>query len=1101
MHRPIENIPYPIEPTTIPTINPTNFIYTNNYCTKDDRKINKTKYLTTPTNIRRSCHIRKRYSLFLQSRGTMDVETFRYDSNNNNINNNKNNKYNNINNNKHNLLVSTTLKNIPILIRATGNNFDQIEVLSLNYDDDKRLYTNCVQCKGQWRVYALKKQNLALTSCAICRKGQGICNKPNEPGHLQYDTNEDSIVDIQLFRVSEEDTKINFCFRTLEDMIYYCTIQTTENNNNNNAKQMSSPLATKPGSDYEEYIKQRNNAQKQQMKKIPSITTTTMFRNDNNNNNNNNRKHIYFDDSSDSDDNDGNSNRKNNNNNKNKSNDTTTTNNNNKQSDAKDYKADFDLRLRWTCNTIFNFNSTAYITSNNEGEKGEEELKQQQHPILTMATSPHSNVHLFIMYENATMILFHLKIQMNSNHRIIGIPSIFHRLSFKYDVALPNQRIMSNFQPYCISSSYGLHPLKVFIGYKNKLYNISFRSTSQNVMENEKLQVCVFTLPKRNNNDLKYPKEVISTVKRTKYKFEIVIGTNYSIYIINACNNNIADWNIVHSWNHCFNDMSTALMINHITSIPFQHYDPFIKSTSHNNNNNPTNDDEQTSMQINGEIYMGVSFLHPQVLFCPRIVQPNTIDVHKEDLDKQYKRWNSGETVMDHRDFLMSRETIVPQKFHIKRTWDAMNHTDQQFYNFIAPSNSSIPETWKLNYTIEEKSNYLKGACLISNIQINDDKKDNEFVFCILDDHGNTYIDECKLLVHKENSLFPIKIKQKMQRLPVGINIHGKIDFEKPIVYDDDHNMEQEDNIVVNRDVVLPKFRDIFQREDSDDLYFKEIQDLSSGIDYANILKDGPKAIFDIACEVYKYKETDLAKKLNAKKDLTYDEISEMVHHVIKLSVDIEQDIRRRKNTPQNLTRTLIISDKLSLPLPSRITYIANNRNVRVSRTHNMVKIKTISSGIGPKKPPQLTNVFNAMKNFKHISSYSDLENDARSDASKFSENIRTYFNTILYLDPRDNGGGSIRTKKLKESGESNMMDHNDDDSNDDDDDNDDDGIDVEHFRLLDTLKSLWDNNNAEEYVASMKENVKRKQKNVTAEQTFQIHVRKKRHSSTKIVL
>ena len=229
MHRPIENIPYPIEPTTIPTINPTNFIYTNNYCTKDDRKINKTKYLTTPTNIRRSCHIRKRYSLFLQSRGTMDVETFRYDSNNNNINNNKNNKYNNINNNKHNLLVSTTLKNIPILIRATGNNFDQIEVLSLNYDDDKRLYTNCVQCKGQWRVYALKKQNLALTSCAICRKGQGICNKPNEPGHLQYDTNEDSIVDIQLFRVSEEDTKINFCFRTLEDMIYYCTIQTHEN--------------------------------------------------------------------------------------------------------------------------------------------------------------------------------------------------------------------------------------------------------------------------------------------------------------------------------------------------------------------------------------------------------------------------------------------------------------------------------------------------------------------------------------------------------------------------------------------------------------------------------------------------------------------------------------------------------------------------------------------------------------------------------------------------------------------------------------------------------------------------------------------------------
>ena len=81
------------------------------------------------------------------------------------------------------------------------------------------------------------------------------------------------------------------------------------------------------------------------------------------------------------------------------------------------------------------------------------------------------------------------------------------------------------------------------------------------------------------------------------------------------------------------------------------------------------------------------------------------------------------------------------------------------------------------------------------------------------------------------------------------------------------------------------------------------------------------------------------------------------------------------------------------------------------------------------------------------------------------------------------------------------MMDHNDDDSHDDIDDNDDDGIDVEHFRLLDTLKSLWDNNNAEEYVASMKENVKRKQKNVTAEQTFQIHVRKKRHSSTKIVL
>ena len=40
MHRLIENIPYPIEPTTIPTTNPTNFIYTNNYCTKDDRKIN-----------------------------------------------------------------------------------------------------------------------------------------------------------------------------------------------------------------------------------------------------------------------------------------------------------------------------------------------------------------------------------------------------------------------------------------------------------------------------------------------------------------------------------------------------------------------------------------------------------------------------------------------------------------------------------------------------------------------------------------------------------------------------------------------------------------------------------------------------------------------------------------------------------------------------------------------------------------------------------------------------------------------------------------------------------------------------------------------------
>jgi hypothetical protein len=1145
-----EHIVYPMQPTNLPTNNLKNTIHTKQYSTKISHRHEETSVSNirnssvrgagnitkenalrdridfSTKNIRRCCTFRRRYSLFIPTNDIIDLETFEF---------HKNQEDDNEKNLTNSLLASTKLQNKTILIRASGNNFNFIEIFSIFFDNDKILATNLIKYKNlnSYKIGSResKVQDIEERTCRICRQKSGICFKPNKLGHLRYifqrkviySGGDDSIVDIKIFKVSKGATSIYFCVRTKKDMLYRFMLETSDSNKKDGNKlcsthnEVSSPLTTKPSKEHENYLKQLQACSNNQHAGYKNTTSTSTSSSSSNNNNihfdgNHSHNtgyygiHTKFDDSTDSDsgsdqdmgeqrpkkketkqikpgkDNanylkqheaftnyqhasykNSSSNSSNNNNihfdgshNHNtgyygihtkfdnstdrdrrnakdiekQQSKTSNPSSRRRQGEKQEYfTMSSDETLKWNCRSVFNLKSVMNLRN---------EEKQQ---ILTMATSPYSKNHLFVMYKNAAMALLDLSGQNGAD-----VPHVYNKLMFNYNVVLPDTRIISNFHPNYVSCAYGHHPLKILIGYKNKLYEIFFSTqakTSQQV---------VFTLPKR--VDVEY-KEIISSISLTKVLHEVLISTNYSVYIIDLRNKGILHTNIVHSWNHHFNNGFTPSMINYVKNISFEHDNTLVENNSRLSN---TKNSADVDNHIHGEIYFAATYQNPQVLFCPRIIQPSTISLHGNNPINQYGR-SIEKNEADYRDFLMSKETVLPQKFHIKRAWDALNQNDQQY--FTLEKKWGRHSIYKINHAIEQqKSCYLKGTTLIENIHSHEGANGtNQFLFCMLDNNGNTFIDECKIVIHTKNTMFPYDTKQKIQRLPVGTDIHGKIKYEKPLSYENycSNDSKSNINLVEKQNLILSKCQTfykniIFPRNDDKDTVKQEGEvvlkdqsidvhdilgrDLDQSIRNINI----PQSISEIANLLYK-------KKFGGSNcsDLDYVTIDRMVGSIVQIRALVEEKTIANNNLNQQI-RCLRISDKLSMPLPSRITYMAKKTDVRTCHTSNTLKkIEQDELGLDRRSPPTLQNkILDTVKKYK-------LDN----------------VSTVCF--PVDNCNGN----------------------KDEVDDEFDDTVDIEvkDLLLLDKLKSLWRSSNTQVYVTSMNENVRRKKKNVVIKPEFRINI------------
>ena len=497
----IANIPYPREPTAVPDAGGT-------------QSLNRRSASDYPSATRRSCTVRTRAVLMLPTRAVTSRDTLeREDHANEHVRPAQPVKTGN-------LLVSTYYCDRTIMIRATGHNMDGVEVFSLGYSEDaEKLEAKCLTWKGLrgrrktlWLSGVLDiGAKRAIKRCPTCRLQAYQCRRVDAPGHLNSC---DSIVDIQLCKALDTSSKIYFVIRTKYDFVYYCSISRRKIIE---PVPLKSPLKSNPGQSYELYIQKR-----QEQRAL--LASTLGSRNDGKAKSGSN-SNVYSSNGSDNSD-DASSDISSSSNSSN-SDDSGSSSSGSSESDprspdkppsekrpANHFVVDFDGSLILSCVGSFHLKmSTSY--------QSDPVIGGDRH-IYAMVSSPYSVGYIAVVYANGNVEMYDMTSRASAN-----MPHLIGGVDCK---GIIQRRAFSKFHKLALCACFGHHPFDVLLGSLNRVY--CARVQEVHAGENVAPPKVVYVLPRRGD---RRQNECITNIQRAKQHFHIIVGTCYSVYVVDVC--------------------------------------------------------------------------------------------------------------------------------------------------------------------------------------------------------------------------------------------------------------------------------------------------------------------------------------------------------------------------------------------------------------------------------------------------------------------------------------------------------------------------------------------------------------------------------------
>ena len=498
----IENIPYPREPTVVQDAScahPLNGRVASDY----------------PSATRRSCTFRTRTVLMLPTRAVTSRETLQRDDHAN----------------EHvrptqpvktgNLLVSTNYDGRTVMIRATGHNMDGVEVFSLGYSEETdKLEAKCLSWKGVSgrRKTLWLSDNSTIGSkrtikrCPTCRLRAFQCRRVDAPGHLKSC---DSIVDIQLCKALSTSLILHFLVRTKHDFVYYCSISTPKP-----AKKIlsKSPLKSNPGESYELYIQKRREQQ--------ALLASTIGNRNEDSDTNSDVSDCSSDSNSD-EDNDSTSSRS-------SVGDSGPGSSSSSSSSGSDgsgaidpipdktfsvkhpvnhYVINFDDSLALKYVGSFHFKVASLDQQYANGSDGRH--------VYAMITSPYSVGYIAVVYCTGNVVMYDMTKRASAT-----MPHLVGEVNCK---GIIEDRDISAYYNDSLCASFGYHPLDILLGRANRVYCARVQQAyAEGDVASPK---GVFVLPRR---DDRRQNESITNIQLAKQHFHIVVGTSYSIYVVDV---------------------------------------------------------------------------------------------------------------------------------------------------------------------------------------------------------------------------------------------------------------------------------------------------------------------------------------------------------------------------------------------------------------------------------------------------------------------------------------------------------------------------------------------------------------------------------------
>ena len=163
--------------------------------------------------------------------------------------------------------------------------------------------------------------------------------------------------------------------------------------------------------------------------------------------------------------------------------------------------------------------------------------------------------------------------------------------------------------------------------------------------------------------------------------------------------------------------------------------------------------------------------------------------------------------------------------------------------------------------------------------------------------------------------MFPYRVSKNHDRLPVGLNIHGKSHFEIPNSFLDDESDSGENGIRINID---PK------------TFFSDEGSLSEIKQTCNY----PTSTFEMACLLHN------AKSFSIRRENSGSEADTMAANILSVCGYVE-----RMAESKTYHSSLQIAQKNTMPLPSRLAFMPHKNDVRVG---SMLRFSSVANNSSP---------------------------------------------------------------------------------------------------------------------------------------------------------
>ena len=262
--------------------------------------------------------------------------------------------------------------------------------------------------------------------------------------------------------------------------------------------------------------------------------------------------------------------------------------------------------------------------------------------------------------------------------------------------------------------------------------------------------------------------------------------------------------------------------------------------------------------------------------------------------------------------------------------------------------------------------------------------------------------------------MFPYRISKNHDRLPVGLNIHGKSHFDTPTRFLLDENTINPDENTIKENVTGIRI------DSGMSLVKTSISEIKQTCHH-------PMSTFEIACLLHK------AKHSARHGENSDNEIDKIAANILPRCAYLEDMLESEQ------MQNLHISQKNTLPFPSRVAFLPHKNDVRVG--------SMLGFSSQPKRSLPLPLDLLGMAH--------DI-NDIGADLSEFETSMSRFCRTVWCSNDEAGKNGDSSTLDIENV-----------------------SIDIEDRVMLDKLTDLWKNQAGEEaYIKSMQDNKKRKRRN-----------------------